>query len=213
MSVILEDSPSLFLGYDPGGDAANGVSVFAIQGGARACATSLVESVDAALHWFEERLGGREPTALGIETYLFWETGTGGWRAADHWLREQYPTVRSSVFCSNSAAGSMAIQGMALAIAAKRRWPNVRLAEAHPKVLYFCLTSKKYEWPTDMRDWLAHETSVSPEQPVGTEHEWDALLSAWAAYQGSQGLWQRDLRSLSRSAIEPAGPVSYWWPN
>lgn len=202
-----------YLGYDPGGSAGNGVALVAIEPGARVGTSSIVGSVDDALDWFAEQLNGKEPVALGIDAYLFWETGRGGWRAADHWLRRQYAPVRGSVFCSNSAAGSMAVQGMALAIAARQRWPTIMLVESHPKVLYYCLTSKKYDWPSEMKEWLARETGADLDRSVGTEHEWDALLCAWAAHQGSRKVWRKNLRTLSNAVIEPAGPVSYWWPD
>jgi hypothetical protein len=201
-----------YLGYDPGGRNANGVSILCAGPSTLSFDTRIVDSVDQALKWFQTELGGAAPAAIGVDTYLFWETGPQGWRAADLWLRERYPLVGNSVCSSNSAFGSMAVQGMSLAIKARTLWPQVKLVEAHPKVLYFARTRLKYAWPGDMTAWLHQEVGFDGGGEIRTEHEWDALISAWAAYQGTEGRWPRDLRELSPQAVEPAMEVSYWWP-
>lgn len=201
-----------YLGYDPGGRRANGVGILSIDGAHLSYRTTLVDSVDQALVWFNNQLGGAQPHAIGVDTYLFWETGLRGWRKADLWLRQEYPEVCNSVFASNSAFGSMAVQGMSLAIKARQIWPQAQLVEAHPKVLYFAQAKSKYAWPGDMTRWLCRHTGMQFRDPIPTEHEWDALIAAWAAYQGSEGNWPRDLRKMSVDAVEPVRSVSYWWP-
>jgi hypothetical protein len=106
----------------------------------------------------------------------------------------------------------MAVQGMALAIAARQKWPDVKLVEAHPKALYYATSNLKYRWPGEMSRWLFQQIKSANETMVATEHEWDALISAWAALQGASGYWTNDLRQLSQSAIEPVSDVAYWWP-
>src|SRR5262249_53707786 len=156
---------------DPGGRGANGVSVLSVDGLNRDYRTALVDSVDEALAWFREQLGGSRPTALGIDTYLFWETGPQGWRKADLWLRERYPAVANSVFASNSAYGAMAVQGMSLAILARQLWPEIGLVEAHPKVLYHSQSNRRYAWPGDMAAWLTRRVGAQVSADLPTEHE------------------------------------------
>jgi hypothetical protein len=201
-----------YLGFDPGGlFAGTGVALFSIRDKAPYCITDCVESVDDAIKWSIERLAGEAPKAAGLDTFLFWETGKGGWRGADLWLRKQYPVVKSSVLSSNSAHGSMSIQGMSLAIQLRGRWPQVELIETHPKVLWYALTMQKYDWPSDMAEWLLNEMDCLTAE-IANDHCWDAALSAWAAFKGHTKCWKRDLRELSRSPIEPAGRSAFWWP-
>lgn len=201
-----------YLGYDPGGKRANGVSILTFDRGKVSFRTSLVDSVAAAQEWFSQELAGASPQAIGIDTYLYWSTRPQGWRRADLWLRKRYPSVANSVFSSNSAFGSMAVQGMSFAIRARETWPAAKLMEAHPKVLYFALAKAKYDWPGDMVGWLFEQIGMPLSADVQTEHEWDALLSAWAAFQGMTGNWPRDLAEISSDVVRPAGPISYWWP-
>jgi hypothetical protein len=146
-----------------------------------------------------------------MDTLMFWETGPSGWRAADTWLRTRYAAIMKSVVAPNSLYGAMAIQGMAMAISLHRRWPDIALNESHPKVLYHALCRKKYRWDPEMIMWLDRETQCSTAK-IANEHEWDALISAWATRKGLLREWTNDLRSLSSNAIEPAGSVTYWWP-
>ncbi|WP_029007535.1 DUF429 domain-containing protein [Azospirillum halopraeferens] len=203
----------IVLGYDPGGaDSANGVALLDATGERVTHATQSVCSVDEAVAWFEGKVDGRAPDAAGIDTLLYWETGRCGWRQADRWLKQRYPDVRGSVFSANSALGCMAVQGMALAMRLRERWPGIALSEAHPKVLYRALSGRRYAWGAAMDAWLGTHLG----RPAGTgcanDHEWDALISAWAAWMGSTGRWTLDLRSLSAAPIEPVRDVTYWWP-
>ena len=106
---------SYVLGYDPGGQGAKGVACFNVD---VKVATATVDSVDEGIQWFYDVLGSKTPEAIGIDTYLNWETGRTGSRGPDRWLREKYPEpdVKQSVLFSNSVAGSMSIQGVAMAI-------------------------------------------------------------------------------------------------
>jgi hypothetical protein len=199
-----------YLGFDPGGQT--GVALLTIEDGLLRCLTDCVNSVDDALKWSSHKLLDHAPSAAGIDTFLFWEASRCGWRSADIWLKSQYPQVQDSVFCSNSARGSMAVQGMALAVLARKRWPHIELIETHPKVLYRAWSGQKYDWPSNMREWLIAQMDLAPETVISNEHCWDAALSAWAAYKGYTRCWNRDLRALSDAPIEPAGSCAYWWP-
>ncbi len=200
-----------YLGFDPGGDKSTGVALLTIEDGSVRCTTDCVDSVDAALKWSSDKLSNNSPDAAGFDTYLFWETVKGGWRPADCWLRTKYFKVRDSVFCSNSARGAMAIQGMALAIRLKERWPLVGLIETHPKVLYYALSGHKYKWPGNMRKWLLDQMDCTSTE-ISNDHCWDAAISAWAAFKGHTRCWPHNLRAGSKAPIEPAGSCAYWWP-
>jgi len=200
---------SHFLGFDPGGQF--GAALFIVENGQCECLTECTASVDDALAWATSHLRGQIPKAAGLDAYLYWETTKSGWRQADRWLRNKYPTVKDSVLSSNSAAGAMSVQGMALAMLLRKRWPEIELVETHPKVLYYALTRRKYKWPSQMTEWLVEQLSCSPIQ-FTNDHCWDAAASAWAAFKGHTGSWKHDLRAKSPSALEPAGPCAFWWP-
>src|SRR5208283_143220 len=124
-----------------------------------------------------------------------------------------------SVQDSNSVAGSMALQGMAVAMRLRETWGSIRLNETHPKVLYHALTHprQKYEYGPAMIQWLLDQFqgTLSLKKPISNEHEWDALLSAWATWKGITGVWQTDLMVSVPTAerlLFPTGQVSYFWP-
>lgn len=198
-----------YLGFDPGGRT--GVALLTVGDDIARCVTDSVDSVDAAFQWACGQLGNQTPRAAGLDTFLFWETGPSGWRHADLWLKARYQDVSNSVLSSNSTFGAMAVQGMALAILVKRRWPQIELIETHPKVLYRALAGQKYQWPGEMRAWLAQQINC-PSANFANDHCWDAALSAWAAFKGHTRSWNRNLHALSDTPIEPAGSCAYWWP-
>lgn len=198
-----------YLGFDPGGQT--GVALLTMENGQCRCATYTAASVDDALTWVTALLSNQTPTAAGLDTFLYWETGKRGWRGADRWLRDRYPDVRNSVLCSNTAAGSMSVQGMSLAILCRKHWPEIALIETHPKVLYFALTKRKHEWSSNMIKWLLKRMNCTSVE-IADDHCWDAAISAWAAMMGHTGSWKHDLRALSSAPIEPAGQCAYWWP-
>jgi hypothetical protein len=118
-------------------------------------------SVDSALDWYASKLSGALPVAIGIDTPLCWQTGNGGWRGPDLWLRATYPEVQSSIICTNSAYGAMVVQGPALALGLRSRFSASELVlnEAHPKVLYHALRRQPYPrtafMPQDAVEWLS----------------------------------------------------------
>ncbi|MGH9721657.1 MAG: hypothetical protein ACRD8O_15725, partial [Bryobacteraceae bacterium] len=92
-----------------------------------------LDNVDDAICWFKKQLDGRLPIAAGIDTLLCWQTDRT-FRSCDSYLRDVYPAVKLSVIAPNSLAGSMVVQGMALAIRLRQEWPKIQLNETHPKV-------------------------------------------------------------------------------
>lgn len=203
----------IFLGYDPGGLAANGVAALRVSpDGSLNARVATCDDVDEAVQWFRNLAGGIVPCAAGIDTYLSWATGRCGWRPMDTHLRKAYPSVQHSVFASNSAAGSMAVQGMAMAMRLRTLWPDMHLNEAHPKVVYHALTNLPYQFGGQMVSWLVSQVNATNPPAITNEHEWDALISAWATLSGVDGKWSTDLMVSSPGLLQPAGPVSYFWP-
>lgn len=93
---------------------------------------------------------------------------------------------------------------------------GVVISETHPKVVYYALTGKVFDWDTqaDMVRWLSGLLGISVS--VRNEHEFDAILSAYAVQQGMQGLWTLDLHSMTpedgERMKEPSGPSKFFWP-
>ncbi len=206
-----------FLGYDPGGDDAHGAATLEVsaQGAVLAASTQLVNTGDDARAYFATLLAQGETVGLGVDTLTEWSLGSAGWRPADTWLRQTYPAVRNSVVSPNSIFGSMCLNGMGVVHALRTAHPNLVVSETHPKVLYFALTQTGYDWASSaaqMHKWLLAQLGTTC--PVGTEHEFDALLSAWACMQGVLGRWTRDLHAAptTSTTIKPAGQTKYFWP-
>ena len=195
-----------YLGFDPGGQT--GVALLTIEGGQSHCTTYSARSVDDALNWATALLSDQTPNAAGVDSFLYWETGRSGWREADRWLRKQYPMVRNSVLSANSAYGAMSIQGMALAVLLRKRWPQIELIETHPKVLFYALAGRKHVWPSDMTEWLFKRMNCVPSL-ISSEHCWDAAASAWTALKGHTRSWKRDLRTLSKEVLSQRDAVLF----
>jgi hypothetical protein len=210
------------LGYDPGGESGVAFGEVAARGISVICST--VDSVSSALHWFEVELNDQEPIAIGVDAFLFWSTVRSGWRPADIWLRERYPEIRQSILCTNSTSGSMAIQGMALALACRvpGRWPEAKLNEVHPKVLWHEVSGHMpYPriWPSPEAasacGWLENHGMAFRSRRPSNEHEFDAALAVWITAKGIEApLFDLVgfLESGSDSLIFPAGKVAYFWP-
>ncbi len=209
----------IYLGYDPGGaDGKNGIAILTMNGDAPIYHVASKCSVNDAIAWLNDRIGEEAPVAAGIDAFLYWETDICGWREADLWLRRSYPDVENSVLSSNSTFGSMAIQGMAFAMRLRQKWPEIALIESHPKVLYYALKGERYSWSSEMVSWLQEKIGCKGGDEFKNDHEWDALISAWAAMMGQRGNWDFNLRTLLDKndkvpdVLEPAGSVNYWWP-
>jgi hypothetical protein len=79
------------------------------------------------------------------------------------------------------------------------------------------MAGKEYDYQTSkaaMKGVLARALGI----PVATatEHEWDAAVSAFAAFEGIVGRWSHDLHALPTNKgerlITPCGTTHYFWP-
>jgi hypothetical protein len=178
-----------------------------------------VATADEALRWFRTRCDTHPPSALGVDTLTLWSTGPAGWRPADRALRAAYPRVVNSIASPNSLYGAMPVSGAAVALALRDTFPDLKVTETHPKVLYFCLARAPYDFDgsrSEMVRRLAGWIGLPCE--VGSEHGWDALVSAHAAREWHSGRWTHDLHRLpARAAHEHLVPAHgcaahYAWP-
>ncbi|WP_366872916.1 hypothetical protein [uncultured Brevundimonas sp.] len=176
--------------------------------------------MDEAVDWVVTELNGRRPDGAGIDTLLFWQTTRSGWRGADEYLRARFPARRNSVLCSNGLYGSMAVQGATLAVRLRELWPNLFLTETHPKVLWEHLAGGI---PYPRQPTLSHPgvvwltEALEAEIHPANEHEFDALLSGWAADRACRGMWKLDLATIqARNQRSPnvslVEDVHYYWP-
>jgi hypothetical protein len=209
-----------FVGYDPGGNRAHGLAELQVADG------KPISIISRTLRSAEEVIAGLEVlasvSALGVDTLSCWSTGGGGWRPADRWLREQkqYEKVRNSVTTPNGLFGSMSLNGMAVLVESRRKFPNVMITETHPKVLYFALSGKTHDYKSrksEMDAFLSDKLGIPRSHfTIGDEHQWDAALSALAAHAGLRGLWRRDLHELApvkgERLVRPCGATHYYWP-
>jgi hypothetical protein len=203
------------IGYDPGGNGGHGVAELHFQDReATALTTRSLQTTEDVISTLEDL---PSLAALGVDTLTCWGTGVSAWRPADRWLRERYKAVQNSVMTPNGLFGSMGLNGMAVLIAARQKFPDVVITETHPKVLYWQLSSKKYEYQTSkvaMDGVLTAALGISVE--AATEHEWDAAVSAFAALSGLLGNWTHDLHALptekGERLIRPCGSTHYFWP-
>lgn len=209
------------IGYDPGGKRAHGVAKLEVQDGtAVRLSTKVLNTAEEVLSFLES---ATPIAAIGVDTLTCWSTGPSGWRPADRWLREQYPDVQNSVVSPNSLFGSMGLNGMAVLIEARRRSPAVHITETHPKVLYWHFARAPYDYPGSrgaMDELLEQRLNVAVS--TGTEHEWDAAISALAALESYTGRWTRDLHTIESNKsretnererlIQPCGKTLYSWP-
>jgi hypothetical protein len=200
----------IFLGFDPGGGRKFGVAL--VQG--RNVRVATRSGIAEALSWARSECKAATPVAANIDSLLHWSTGATGWRKADEWLRTKYPDVRSSVVSPNALYGAMTIGGMGLAIELRRTWPSIRLNETHPKVLYRALTGERYaleKLPVAVQ-CFASQANIECVDEVDNDHQFDALLSAWATREGYTQGWQ-DLAEPKADHTFPAGKVNYLWPS
>jgi hypothetical protein len=204
------------LGYDPGGNGGHGVAALFIGDLCEPLqiVTATCNTVSDATEWFAQF---DQPVGIGIDTLTKWSTGKSGWRPADLWLRSQYPEVSLSVASPNSLRGSMAIGGMAVKSWFFSRYPEAVISETHPKVLYFALTHRKYDWEEsslDMADFLSARLAVKCRPR--NDNEFDGAISCYAVFEHLRGNWRNNLHSLDAAEcgeyLEPFGNSIYIWP-
>jgi hypothetical protein len=205
----------IIVGYDPGGNDSHGLAELHFRDDkVMSISTKTLRTVESVMERIESL---SSLAALGVDTLTCWGMGISGWRPADRWLRNQYMPVQGSVMTPNSLFGSMGLNGMAVLIAVRARFPDILNTETHPKVLCWCLTSQKHDYPGVNR---AMDTALGGRLGIpltsATEHEWDAAVSAFAALEGYVGRWQRDLHTLPAEGgerlIRPCGDTQYFWP-
>jgi len=205
----------LIVGYDPGGDGAHGVALLTLEEGRTVSVATRTFGTTEAVIEYVDRLSPL--LALGVDTLTCWSTGGGGWRPADRWLRQRYGTVRNSVMTPNGLAGSMGLNGMSVLLAIRAKYPKVVVVETHPKVLYWALQQKKYNYASGKAEMervlcQAHQVAVT----TANDHEWDGAISAFAAASGVLGRWTNDLHALPMATgerlIVPCGATNYYWP-
>ena len=212
------------LGFDPGGKNGFGCAVVAVpENGGRCEVTSAatVNSVDEAVAWSSQACGSSKPIGIGIDTLLFWQSTPSGWRGADEWLRDQYPTVRNSIACSNSLYGSMSVQGAILAQRMRSVWKGTLITETHPKVLWHHFTPQS-KYPRNWAEQAPFAFSWLEERGIScavcnNEHELDAIISAWASGQAASSAWPIDLTQKAaskqvRDNVTVCDRVHYFWP-
>lgn len=204
----------IVLGFLPGGRFGNagrgrcGVALLRFGDEGRA-ESGVTRSVDEALAWFRARLGPEEtPAAAGIAAPLFWETGPGGMRRADLWLRRARPEFARAVRPLSAMMGATVVQGMAMALRLRATWPAIHLNETRPGPLLAAFRD-------DTRfanSRLAALNASWQRLNVAAEDRLPALLSAWWTARCLREPPPDDLALLAPKALMPAGAVTSWWP-
>ena len=192
----------IFLGFDPGGFLAFGWCTLEtgeddqclnIQSGtcstAKEALTAATESVQA------------QPGAIGIDAPMYWSPD--GDRKADQIVRGMVLSKggqSGTVSAVNSLRGACLAQGIMLAALAREHWPEVAIAEAHPKAL--------------LRIYPESESFLSG-HVFTNDHERDAALAAYTAWAyATPGTDWCDLRAMESSIFDPlsGSPPVYWFP-
>ncbi len=202
-----------WFGADPGGANAFGVALLRADGSFE---SAVVSHADGAMEWLRGRL--ETILAAGIDAPLWWSSGASGDRAADKYLRKTVRISGGTVQAANSLRGAVLIQGVMVATALRRRWPELPITEAHPKAL---LKAIWHDASKNGPPWekIAKRFRLDGREPGHDRRKdkRDALIAAVAAREGAAGRWKCDL-AKKRCAFEqdpdrvPWGPVSYWWP-
>ena len=203
-------------GYDPGGNCNHGLAMLDVRD--KQIVAAECWTLDTAQSAISRILGERQPLGIGVDTLTEWSSVKSGWRIADDLLRRNYKGAKSSVASPNSLRGSMVINGMALILAVRNKWPSTVVSETHPKVLCLALSNKAYGKNTLHR----RNTALVGWQGIPAltklpenDDEWDALASAYSLWAGIIGLWPENLHARSRdddSIVRPAGYTAYFWP-
>ena len=212
----MEKLTGTIAGYDPGGNGANGFALLKITNNIPTdisiTTLSNAESVINEIH-------SNNVIGLGVDTLSCWSTGHSGWRPADLWLRKRYPAVQNSIMSPNTLSGSMGLNGMSVLMEAVKRKPSVMLSETHPKVLYYALHEKRYNYVMnheEMDSFLSSKLELSS-VTTSNDHEWDAAISAYALFMGMTGRWTNDLHSIPLATdcriVKPCGETFYYWPD
>lgn len=110
----------------------------------------------------------------------------------------------------------MIINGLAVVSELAREWQGLVISETHPKVLYHALTAQPFAWQADRETVEEGLSQLLQVKESLSDHEWDALISAYALRQGVLGHWKMDLHlektRQGERLIHPIGPTKYYWP-
>jgi hypothetical protein len=111
----------------------------------------------------------------------------------------------------------MGLNGMSFLVQLREENCSVSISETHPKVLWYELAGKKYDYESshqEMDRFIGHELGLR--LFTKNDHEWDAAISVLALWNGLSGCWLKDLHSLECSdrerIVAPCGQTNYWWP-
>ncbi|GAB5534996.1 MAG: hypothetical protein Rubg2KO_12450 [Rubricoccaceae bacterium] len=204
------------LGYDPGGNGHHGLAILSVEAGQpraitiETCAT--VEDVLRRLEPIPDLIGA------GIDTITCWSSGPSGWRPADRWMRQQYPTdVARSVTSPNSLYGSMSLSGMSVIHTLRQLDPSLPITETHPKVIHAVLWGHRYDYAHSARQMDLELASILDlDVRTANDHEWDAVVASFSMLSALRGDWLYDLHQLEPDPDErilmPCGPTLYAWP-
>lgn len=204
------------LGYDPGGNNSHGIAIAKFLNGK--LVNIDVKTLSTAEDVIQYAEAIEDLKLLGIDTLTMWSTGESGWRPADRWLKAKYKAITHSIASANSLFGSMGLNGMSLLVSLRAKYPDLQITETHPKVLYFELSKQKYDYTSNWRD-MDQSLGLLLDTPIATknDHEWDAVVSVYAAYMGFTGQWSNNLHALptlkNERLVKVCGNSSYWWPS
>ena len=209
------------IGYDPGGQDNHGLALADVRDGHVVTVTT--ERLPHAGAVLKAILALDSPLGLGIDTLTCWSTSRVGYRPGDRWLRarDKYRRVKGSVVAPNALRGSMSTNGMAVLIAVRQKWHDIRVTETHPKVLYYAgcetvwhFTDKASDMTSRLNHWL--DAKIEPKGEAMSEHEWDAAISVLPVIHGLDGSWKLDLHTLPTTSderlVKPCGETHYFWP-
>lgn len=201
------------IGYDPGGNRGHGLTKLVLEKGSiREATTDTLDNAEKVITNTQEQ---GSLVAIGVDTLTCWSTGESGWRPADLWLRDKYKKVQKSIVSPNGLRGSMALNGMAVLVSLRELQPDLFITETHPKVLFWFLKRKKYDYKNNkalMDDTLI--TNLGVRISPANDHEWDSAISAFAALQSVIGKWKHDLHEMTGEGrlVSPCGATHYFWP-
>ena len=203
----------IVMGFDPGGRGNFGWSVCLTDGGnlLTVSKTGLASDAEGAIHQVQQVMESLDPSMLkvlaaGIDAPMFW-SGKGN-REIDDLISKGIKKGGSSgkgkprVLAVNSLWGSVVVQGLLLANRLYQMY-EPKITETHPKALLYLLGELKRDG--EMNQLIAE---------TGSEHERDAVVSAYAAWAMLSGFggW-RDIYLCEPDPVLPFGtPISYWMP-
>jgi predicted nuclease with RNAse H fold len=202
-------SERYIVGFDPGGINAFG---WAVLSGARDQLTFIASGTCSSAKDAIEDVSAKcplPPVAVGIDAPLVW--AKSGDRKCDETVRGLVlnaalatGTRASSGTVShvNSIRGACLVQGVLVATFAAERWPRTQITETHPKALRWIYPGLRIQHgcPSDIES---------------RDHEWDAVIAAYSAFQfvqrteGWSDLYESELEKFLPSNYS----ATYWFPN